>query len=118
MEILPDSQWGRNFSDKIKFHLYRILQESLTNIFKHSEADRVLIQLKYSGDYISLYVEDNGKGFKKENVKGLSKGLGLENIRLRTELLNGQLKIQTNSGGTIIEIKIPTLQKEKAVKDN
>lgn len=88
-----------------KFTLYRVLQEILQNIIKHAAANRVIISISQSGDYINLLVEDNGKGFDT-NLTNL--GLGLKNIHSRIKLLNGYLDIDSSiNNGTAFNVSIP-----------
>jgi signal transduction histidine kinase len=80
-------------TDIQKLMLYRITQEQLNNILKHSNAEHVDIELKHSGKLIQLIIEDDGVGFDEEEVKS---GLGLKNIRHRLELFNGYMKMHTS----------------------
>ncbi len=75
--------------------LYRILQEQLNNIIKHSDADEVLIELHQTKHTLQLVVTDNGKGFDQNTGKI---GMGLTNIRNRLELFNGKMKIVSEPG--------------------
>ncbi|PRZ21591.1 tetratricopeptide repeat-containing sensor histidine kinase [Flavobacterium granuli] len=85
-----------------KIHIYRIIQEALQNVNKYSKAERCYIMLLKTADKISIRIWDNGIGFNPEKVK---QGIGLKNIKSRTEALNGELKISSNSEkGTTIEI--------------
>ena len=89
------------------FRLYCIIKEGLTNIQKHSNADRIYLQCQVTSDSIILRLEDNGRGFDPD----LSyTGLGLQGMKERTHLLNGKLKIcSTLSVGTQIEVIVPKL---------
>lgn len=80
-------------SDIQKLMLYRITQEQLNNILKHSRAEHVDIELKCTGKLIHLIIEDDGVGFDQKDVKS---GLGLKNIRHRLELFNGSMKMHTS----------------------
>jgi len=80
-EVLTDIQ---------KLMVYRITQEQLNNILKHSEAEHVDIAFSRKGTEIHLTIEDDGVGFDTKNVNS---GLGLKNIRHRLELFNGNMKI-------------------------
>jgi PAS domain S-box-containing protein len=91
--------------------IYRIFQESLTNLGKYSQATRVDVSLKKENDKISLSVEDNGKGFDLEQFRALDvakRGLGLAAMEERVRMLGGILEIQSQIGvGTMISFKIP-----------
>jgi signal transduction histidine kinase len=82
---------------------YRITQETLSNIARHSEATEVKISLKNTGKKIYMSIADNGCGFETEKAK---KGFGLQSIRERAESLpNGWLKIESKANvGTTIEV--------------
>ncbi|MFP4092673.1 MAG: tetratricopeptide repeat protein, partial [Cyclobacteriaceae bacterium] len=75
--------------------LYRILQELVNNIIKHSNASDVLIQISESDSLLSVTVEDNGVGFVPESASG---GIGLDSIRSRVDYLSGKLDIQSEQG--------------------
>ena len=75
-----------------KLMLYRITQEQLNNILKHSKAEHVDIQLARTGDIVNLIIQDDGVGF---NPRQSTSGLGLKNIRHRLELYNGEMKVET-----------------------
>ncbi|MBA3242703.1 MAG: PAS domain-containing sensor histidine kinase, partial [Acidobacteria bacterium] len=91
--------------------LYRIAQEALTNVFKHSGADRVSFILERRGDHVLAVVEDNGKGFDVEALLGPSargRRLGLLGMRERATLLGGSLIIESSPGaGTSVFVRIP-----------
>jgi PAS domain S-box-containing protein len=96
-------------ADSIKTAIFRIVQESLNNIAKHSRADRVLLSLHNEGDHIELKIEDNGIGFDYENqtVEGNSEqGFGLTSMKERAELSGGTLSIysELNNGATLTAI--------------
>jgi signal transduction histidine kinase/PAS domain-containing protein len=89
----------------LKTVIFRVMQESLNNIAKHSKADWVHLSLKKKEDRIELVVEDNGTGFDLEKSK---KGFGLSSMRERTELSGGAFRIETTSGaGTTIHASWP-----------
>jgi signal transduction histidine kinase len=95
---------------KIKFYVYRIAQEALTNALKHSGAGKIQIQLIGSKENIILIIEDNGKGFDY-SANLCSPCNGIYNMRERARLLNGTLDIETEpTTGTTIRLKIPKNQ--------
>ncbi len=92
-------------STDIKVEVYRIIQESIQNILKHSKAKSADVQLTWSQDFLNLLVEDNGIGF---DVNQKKQGIGLKNIELRVKSLSGVLNIDSlMHRGTIVNIDIP-----------
>lgn len=93
------------FSRNQIIQLYRILQEALNNVVKHSDATRADIQLFGHSNEVHLSIEDNGKGFDAGKA---SNGLGIYQMRIRTESLSGHIEINSYPGkGTLILIQIP-----------
>jgi PAS domain S-box-containing protein len=87
--------------------IFRIFQESLTNVARHSQATRVEAHLEQQGDRIILQVSDNGRGFDPEEAKA-RKSLGLVGMQERALLLHGDLKIEGVLGaGTTMTLAIP-----------
>jgi len=101
-----------NFSHKIlnaklRLGLYRIYQESLTNILRHSKATHVLVNVNRESQSIILTISDNGIGFDTTLVDILHSH-GLLGMRERVYAMSGTLNIQTEIGkGTIIEVRVP-----------
>jgi PAS domain S-box-containing protein len=93
-------------SDSLKILIYRILQETMNNIAKHSRADQVNVSVRQSEKEIALMVEDNGTGFDLNEIREkeiFDKGFGLRNIKERTELFGGTLTvISAPEKGTVI----------------
>ncbi len=91
--------------------LYRIAQEALTNVLKHSHADRVSVILERRADHVLVVVEDNGRGFDVEALaatQASGRNLGLLGMRERAELLGGTLNVEATPGvGTSIFVRIP-----------
>lgn len=89
------------------FHVFRVMQELLQNIIKHSAATQVLVQLSCNNNLLYIAVEDDGKGFDIQEAKK-QKSMGLKNIESRIKLLKGHLDYQTSPGeGTSVLISIP-----------
>jgi PAS domain S-box-containing protein len=94
-------------SEDISLCLYRVAQESLHNIWKHAESNRIGVVLRASNEEIELVVEDFGKGFDIEATKGKG-GLGLISMQERVRLVGGSLAITTKAGdGTRVEVHVP-----------
>jgi PAS domain S-box-containing protein len=97
--------------DPLKILIYRILQEALNNVAKHSQADRVEVSLYLVDNEIELVVKDNGQGFDLAEVQtpeSRRRGIGLESIRERTVIFGGSLEIESATGqGTKIRVTWP-----------
>jgi PAS domain S-box-containing protein len=92
-------------NDEIQINLYRILQEQIKNIGKYAEARQIEIAVTRSGGAINLRIFDNGKGFDLKTVKN---GIGLSNIKKRTESLSGKFILNSAPGkGCEIIVVIP-----------
>ncbi len=92
--------------DSLKIVIYRVLQEALNNIAKHSQADIVRLSLKETDGKIELAIYDNGRGFDLEHVLSVEesrRGLGLTGMKERTELSRGSFSIESGKGsGTTV----------------
>jgi len=89
--------------------LFRILQEILNNIMKHSKASEIGINLEYQDATLQLVVSDNGVGFESDNhAAGQSIGMGLQNIKKRAGIIGGNVSISSSPGaGAIITVTTP-----------
>ena len=98
----------RTIEEQKKLILFRILQESLQNIIRHSSATEVNVSFYYKADSLTTIVQDNGIGFNIETITSEKKGLGLDNIKFRAALAGGRSELKTNPGeGTTITIDMP-----------
>ncbi len=87
--------------DPLKIVIYRVLQEALNNIAKHSHADLVRLYLRKTDGKIALVISDNGRGFDLEHVLSVKKsrrGLGLTSMKERAELSGGTFSIESSKG--------------------
>lgn len=95
-----------DINEKINTYLYRISQEGLNNIVKHSHASRGVISLAYSDNILILSISDNGRGFNNSEERKLC-GNGISNMNERVHLLGGELELYSEPGnGTKIDIRI------------
>jgi PAS domain S-box-containing protein len=85
-------------NDVYATHLYRIAQEALTNVVRHSFASEVAICLETVGDELQLRIDDNGRGFAQAPAEGVV-GLGLKMMRYRAQMLGGDLVLETSADG-------------------
>ncbi|MCK0107846.1 histidine kinase [Flavobacteriaceae bacterium S0825] len=91
--------------NKTKIHIYRMLQETMQNIYKHANASLVKISFQLKNNVILCAIEDNGSGF---NVNKARKGIGLKNIDSRVKEIEGKAEIFSKiDSGTTIKIFIP-----------
>lgn len=91
-------------ANKIEITLYRIFQELVHNIIKHSHATEVLVQLRKMNNHILLVVEDNGKGMTEEKKNGI----GISNLKSRVQLLDGNLQYDSSDNeGTTAIVRVP-----------
>jgi signal transduction histidine kinase len=98
--------------------LFRVLQESLTNIHRHSNSSNADVALELSRDYAILTVRDYGKGIAPELLEtfratGTKSGVGLAGMRERIRDLGGHLIIQPCTPGTLISVTLPITQQEQ-----
>lgn len=96
-----------------KIALYRIAQEALTNVERHANATRVMVDLRGHTNGATLRIMDNGRGLTAERTRsGSASGLGLRNMQERIEQLDGTLVLRAPRGsegsqGTVIEAQVP-----------
>ncbi len=96
VEISLSIEEQHHLPPDLKLGLYRIIQESLNNVVKHSGATHVDISLDYRGDYVRLDIRDDGKGFDVDTVQPSSMGLHI--MRERVETLGATLTIESQIG--------------------
>ncbi|MEQ8879759.1 MAG: tetratricopeptide repeat protein [Cyclobacteriaceae bacterium] len=95
--------------------LFRIAQEWINNILKHSDADRVILQITRDEQEITLLIEDNGTGFDKSLLTS-TKGNGWKNLNTRAHIIEGTLELETSKGrkGTSLIVNAPISLDTKA----
>lgn len=95
------------FADNVEVSLYRICQELINNIIKHSEAKAVSVQLLKTKTHLVLVVEDNGKGFTFDDPNNQN-GIGLMNITSRAKAIHGEVSYEPSpEQGTVASIRVP-----------
>jgi NarL family two-component system sensor histidine kinase LiaS len=91
--------------------LFRVTQEALSNIARHSEAKAVVIRLTLSNGEVTLAIRDNGRGFEPSSV--VNQGYGLDSMRERADNVSGSFKIESGPGsGTEVVVRIPITELE------
>ena len=92
-------------------HVYRVLQEALNNVARHSGARQAWVRLRFDPDALQLEVEDHGKGLSNN---GARQGIGLVGMRERAELLDASLQFsQPLEGGTLLRLRVPRAKCER-----
>jgi len=111
LQIMADIEGiDSRLNEETETVLYRIIQESITNVLKHSGADKLHIQLTGDEQEIALTIEDNGKGFDPRRSE---QGIGLKNMLSRVQFLHGSIDIDSTPGrGTLIAIHVPLKVRE------
>lgn len=118
IEVKVDRLSIRNIlSAEVKTALYRIAQESLTNIERHANASKVTISLKLTPGWLVLEIIDNGQGFDYQRYDKSSdkktkahQGIGLRNIKERLSFYQGNLTVNSENNGTTVLARIPQSQ--------
>lgn len=109
----------RRLDPLIETVLFRVAQESLNNVARHSEAKQAKIKIRYECDEVVLQVCDQGRGFDPLENFHPPRGWGLAGMRERVESLNGELNLQSEPGkGTTIEVAIPLLKPNQEEHQN
>ena len=119
LDIPPDL--GRLDRD-LETTLFRILQEALTNVHRHSGGSMVRITLQSDAEQVQLQISDNGKGLPEERLRrlkedGSATGVGLAGMRERVRELGGSLAISSPIPGTTITVTIPVIQTADRISD-
>jgi signal transduction histidine kinase len=97
------------FPEVLRINFYRIVQESLNNIMKHSQATEASVQVKRVGRSVTMTIQDNGRGFGtgEKTSQPSTNGFGLTGMAERTSLLGGEFKVRSMPGrGTVMTIEI------------
>jgi PAS domain S-box-containing protein len=94
---------------QLQIGIYRIIQEALTNVARHSGATSVSVRIEWDDPLLRLFIRDNGRGFISRSLSELpSKHLGIEGMRQRAIILGGALNINSEPDkGTLIEVRLP-----------
>ena len=94
-------------NSQFAFQVFRVVQELLQNIIKHSNATQAIVQLSFDAGMLSITIEDNGQGFEKSMLKE-NGGIGLKNVESRLKILHGHMDIQSQPGkGTSVFAQVP-----------
>jgi signal transduction histidine kinase len=110
------------FDEDSEIHLYRIVQEAINNVMKHSAATEAAVVIKHRDGIVSLSIRDNGRGFDMNTVSASepnSLGYGLSGIAERVRILAGTVTIESHPGrGTTLKIEIPVPASKNETANN
>jgi signal transduction histidine kinase len=97
----------------IELTLFRLIQEGLTNIHRHSGSKIALIRLALKDDVVDLVIEDRGKGFGSGNGQPVKIGVGMASMRERVRELGGEFRVNSTSSGARLQAVLPCAQEAK-----
>jgi signal transduction histidine kinase len=105
---------SRPLDRDIAIHLYRIVQEALNNVARHSKSPQAEVRLRYQQDSLVLEVEDHGVGFGHSGQNQEGRSLGLTSMRERADLLHGRLEfLEGGGGGAMVRLTVPLAPEEE-----
>jgi signal transduction histidine kinase len=94
-------------ANRIAIHVYRVLQEALNNMARHSGSQQAEVRANFSADHLRLEIQDRGKGFAGNGASG-HRGIGMVAMRERAELLRGKIEfISPPGGGALVRLDVP-----------
>jgi signal transduction histidine kinase len=99
---------GPAVTDRVAIHVYRVLQEALNNLARHSGSPLAVVRLEFPPGRLTLEVEDRGAGMPAPANGGTRKGIGMTAMRERAELLQGTFEVlHRGGGGTLVRLDVP-----------
>jgi signal transduction histidine kinase len=104
LDVEIDVDVGGRLDPELETVVYRLVQEALTNVAKHAQAERVRVQVRLDYDVVRLEVTDDGRGFDPDAD---AEGFGLLGMRERVSLAHGQLAIDSEPGTTVVRASLP-----------
>ena len=107
-ELINSNLHGVRLTFEVETNLYRIAQEALNNVHKHSRAENVAVMLHKRADSIMMMIEDDGKGFDPAEKSNGAGGLGLTGMRERAVLIDGDFEVDSAPGkGATVYLRVP-----------
>jgi signal transduction histidine kinase len=112
-----ESDFSGRLPDEIETHLFRIAQEALTNVARHSKAKRVEVRLHASHSWLSLTIADNGVGLAQPG-DATERGMGMIGMRARARSAGGEVAVRSlPDQGVTVEVQVPTGEAEHGEED-
>src|ERR1035441_10288388 len=99
---------GPAITDRVAIHVYRVLQEALNNLARHSGSTQAVVRLEFPPGRLNLEVEDRGAGMPESRNGATRRGIGMTAMRERAELLEGTFEVvRPGEGGTLVRLDVP-----------
>lgn len=118
IDLSISEDFGRLSAD-MELAIFRVVQECLTNIHRHAESKTAFIRIAHENASVTIEVRDEGKGISPERLAEIDSrgsGVGIAGIRERLRQFHGEIKIESNSSGTIVFATIP-IAKAASLRD-
>ena len=106
---------------EMELAIFRLVQESLTNIHRHSGSKRATIEISRTPEQVLFEVQDEGKGISREklaDIQSRGAGFGIRGMRERARQFNGEMTIESSGKGTLFRVTIPVSKKEAATEEH
>lgn len=114
LEVTLSIEEALDLSDTIEGHVFRIVQEALSNILRHAEAKHAFIHISNKEDKLFVHIRDDGKGFDEHQLNRRKTSYGLNTMKERAEELGGSFQIKSRKNqGTYLDIRIPVREGRK-----
>jgi len=107
VDLQTDSDLGR-LPAEVEICLFRVMQECLTNVYRHSGSDFCSISLRRDSQRLSMEIRDNGHGMQNRAAGQVPAGVGLRGMQERLRLVGGTLQIHSSENGTVVMVVVPT----------
>jgi signal transduction histidine kinase len=107
---LEYDEMPQRFSPEVETGIFRIVQEALTNVYRHSHAEAVQVRVSCMDGRLTLSIHDDGSGIPPDVLRMAAngrKGVGLASMRERSALLGGTFSAESNGHGTSISVTVP-----------
>jgi two-component system sensor histidine kinase NreB len=108
VDLALDETDARNLLPAVQLAVFRVVQEALTNVVRHSGATAIRVRVARSASVLRITIADNGRGFEADAVSADSEAhLGLQSMRERAAIVGGRLRVRSDARGTTIAVRVP-----------
>ena len=113
IEVVLNVAENLRFPAEIEMMIFRVVQECLTNVHRHSGSATAAISLSHSGGKLTLQIRDEGKGIPPEKLTSAA-GVGLRGMRERMRQIEGNLELWSSDSGTTVTASVPLRKAARA----